>query len=325
MGKNFFKKNSEFNFFGRKMMRQQGAALLTALFIMTLIAIIATSLSMRLPLDIERYRINRSVTTLNLSSDFIRLWVMNHLNKNKLKIITDKNGKVEIDIKNLSTIIPGQDIAVELYDLQSKFNVNNLNDKKLHIYFLNLLEEIFPEKDPVQLKVLLNNIYMWIQPFKQHHIQFDEKYTKYTPPYFPAHQRMHSISELKLVKGMDLQTYQLLYPYITALPEITPINVNSASKTLLTSLGNGISAEIADKIIEKRGKHGFKNTALMQNTLREFNIPIFYTTIFSKYFLCKITVADDNHSITKYLILKRETKKNQKITTQLISEFNNCL
>lgn len=306
---------------------QRGAALLTALFIVTLISILATSLSMRIPYDIERYKINANIEKANLYSNFVKLWTIEYLNRRNLKFVTDKQGKILIDLNDITKLKKNinTNVSIELYDLQSKFNLNNLTDKKLHISFLTLLEKLFPEANPQELKALLNNIYMWISPFEQYHIQLDETYAKKNPPYYPAHRPFHSHTELKLVKGVNNKIYQKLEPYITALPEVTEINVNSASKKILASLGNGLSVSVVHKIIEKRGEKGFKNNQEMQLFLRELNVPTFYTTTSSQYFLCKIIVEDEYNQVIKYLILKREKKRKKAIKTQIIRENSNSL
>ena len=48
-------------------------------------------------------------------------------------------------------------------------------------------------------------------------------------------------------------------PFITALPESTAINVNTAGPVVLASLAEGLTLQDGDKLVEARGEDGFDN------------------------------------------------------------------
>ena len=54
---------------------------------------------------------------------------------------------------------------------------------------------------------------------------------------------------------MNADTYQALAPFVTVLPETTPVNINTASKKVLMALGHGLTNEQANELIAARGEH----------------------------------------------------------------------
>ena len=56
------------------------------------------------------------------------------------------------------------------------------------------------------------------------------------PSYLASNTRFHQVEELKLVRGFEGKNYDLIAPYVTALPEATRINMNTAAPLLLASI-----------------------------------------------------------------------------------------
>ena len=56
------------------------------------------------------------------------------------------------------------------------------------------------------------------------------------PSYLASNTRFHQVEELKLVRGFEGKNYDLIAPYVTALPEATKININTAAPLLLASI-----------------------------------------------------------------------------------------
>lgn len=307
--------------------KNKGSALLSALFVMTLIAIIASSLSLQLHLNIHRAKLIFSYDKLNLSTDAVKFWAIDYLNAKKAKLIDNELGYIATYPNNLTNIYPNITLSGEIYDLQKNFNINNLLDKKYHLTFLNLLEKILPKKNPESLKNILANIQKWesaYQPQKGQN-EYIKVYQKMKDPYNPAYQPLKSITELRLINGIDEKLYQTILPFVSALPEVTPINLNNASKIVLSSLGNGLSETQVNYILEERGLHGFKPGKDISKLLQKLQIPAIYTTIESQYFLCKISASYNEFDIVKYVILKRIKNKKKSIKTLIISEHVNTL
>ena len=72
-------------------LRNRGSALISALFIMTLVAIAATAMSTRLQLDIYRTRLTISSDKLFLASQAVTFWAMHTLSNESLQVrLNDK-------------------------------------------------------------------------------------------------------------------------------------------------------------------------------------------------------------------------------------------
>ncbi|MBC9228599.1 type II secretion system minor pseudopilin GspK [bacterium SPL81] len=56
------------------------------------------------------------------------------------------------------------------------------------------------------------------------------------PAYLTPNTKFHSVEELKLVRGFEGKNFDLIRPYVTALPEQTKINMNTAPALLLASI-----------------------------------------------------------------------------------------
>ena len=97
----------------------------------------------------------------------------------------------------------------------------------------------------------------------------DSDYTVLNPPYLAANRPFLSASELRLVKGIDREAYDKLAPVVCALPPGTPLNVNTASASVLAALGEaGLKPEDLERLLEERPAEGYKNVDEFLNAAR---------------------------------------------------------
>lgn len=272
------------------LIKMKGSALLTALFIMTLVAIVATAMSTRLQLDIYKTRMLVAHDKLYLASQAVMFWSFNELNNKDNKFTRmDAQGMVSRYPSNLSTVYSGVTISGGLYDLQGKFNLNNLIDKKAIALFVNLLNSIYPkmeDKDKLNLGLAIQD---WLSAYDLS--KGNDNYTSYyaaqKPPYYPSHQLLKSPSEFRLILGVSAAIATAATPYLTALPEATAINVNTASKKVLKSIGDGLNESQLEELIIARGK-GFKNMKNLTPLLQKLNIPSNQITMKARIFLARL-------------------------------------
>jgi general secretion pathway protein K len=85
----------------------------------------------------------------------------------------------------------------------------------------------------------------------------DPYYLALDPPYRAANHRVIDIAELARVKGFDGGILARLAPFITALPEETAVNVNTAPVQVLQAVVPGLSAADAARLLELRTKRPF--------------------------------------------------------------------
>lgn len=307
---------------------QAGSALITALFIMTLITIAATAMTMRLQLDIYRTRLSLTTDKLHFASQFVTFWAISELRQKKKPFaVSDLNGKVAQFPEKLSSNYPPFKLSGAIYDLQSRFNLNNLTDPKHFITMLRLLDNPKIHLNKEEKNHLITTINQWISPYQPGRDKENwlADYLGQNPPYLPAHQPLHSVSELRLLKGMNATLYKTLFPQLSALPEPTPLNINTMPPQLLHILGYGLTEEQIDTIIQKRTPNGITNPAKLTNLLKKLNIRPEQVTISSQYFLCAATVTSADLTIVNYTVLKRNQTKQGKSTVTLISESLNTL
>lgn len=303
-------------------MRQtnKGGALLTALFIMTLVAIVATAMSMRLQLDIYRTRLIITYDKLYLASQSVTFWAMSELNKKELSLNKKSdNGFVAIFPKTMESLDPQIQVFGGLYDLQAQFNLNNVLEKKALSGFMNLLIATKTNSESSsKLGLTLKN---WLTPYdpSESNESVSTYYLKQNPPYYPSNLPMQSRSELRLLQNVSAEQYLALEPFITALPEPnTLININTASKEVLMSLGNGLSEEKVNQIISARGSEGIKELKEINDLIQKIDLPKNQITLESNYFLSQADVSYETFHLRVYTLLKRARDKDNKISVNVV-------
>ena len=300
-----------------------GSALISALFIMTLVAIAATAMSARLQLDIYRTQLTLLSDKLYLASQGINFWAMGELNKSKLAVISAQDKLMDFP-KQYQSYYPNLTMSGAIYDLQGRFNLNNLVDKKNYFTFLQLLEQIAPKTSPQERKALGLALQHWVNAFKLGvgNDEWFSFYLKQKPPYFPSQQLLQSVTELKLIKGFNYLIYQSLEKYITVLPQSTPININIASKKVLQTLGNGLTNAQANEIINTRGQKGIDPKKL-EPLLKKFNIRKEQVTLESEYFMSAAMIKSQDLTLISYAFYKRTIDKKKHILVSLLKESFN--
>ncbi len=87
----------------------------------------------------------------------------------------------------------------------------------------------------------------------------DSDYTVRDPAYLTANQPFFSISELRLVKGIDDKAYMALAPLVCALPPGTPLNINTAPAAVLAALGEDLNPQDMAQLVKERPEAGYDN------------------------------------------------------------------
>lgn len=193
----------------------KGGALLTALFIMTLVAIVATAMSTRLQLDIYRTRLVITHDKLYLASQAVTFWALNELQDKNISFtrINEQN-MVDTFPKNMGSLYGQVKLSGGIYDLQSRFNLNNLLEKKFTTVFINLIGQVYPNLNTNEKMNLVQAIKNWISNYDLSHGK--DSYTTYylgqNPGYYPSHQPMKSSSEFRLIKDVSAAMYLALSP-----------------------------------------------------------------------------------------------------------------
>jgi len=306
---------------------QKGAVLITALFIMTLVAIAATSMSLRLQIDIYRTNLVLNADKLYLATQASTFWAMSELKKGLAIKLPKKSMKqrwrLPISFPEQQYSYPNTRIKAELIDLQARYNLNNLVDKKAVPGFIQLLKKIVPKMNNAKALTLALAINQWLSRPKEGKVPGNSYYLKQKPPYQMPYLLMSSISELKLIKGMTKEVYNALFPYVCVLPEKTAININTAEPPVLYTLGIDLKEQQVNKFVAERGEKGFTSREELNKLLNEMNIDDKNITINSDYFQVISKATKNAQSLISYVTLNARLSKKGKPNIIIISESLN--
>ncbi len=244
------------------------------------------------------------------------------------------------------TKILGRNVKSELVDLQGLININAIEERKiasfeyvlsvLGINASNLKELGFLNKLSGSLNNTISKTEKHIKAFqKRFKIQnydsvnsldagslFRQKFqilSETRNNKQPEH--IVSISEV-LELGFPTSAFIKLMPYITALPESVPLNINTASAVSMLMLDPKLTIEDTQSLIAERDqKGGFASvdefTKLEQ--LTDLNIDAENVTVLSQYYLSISTVYDKEIELKLYTLLKSDnTTEKGKINVSVI-------
>lgn len=291
------------------MQTKQGNALISALFIMTLIAITATAMMSRLSSDIHQTERFIHADTRYLAAQVVSFWAMDQLQASTLPPFTTlkSKGLAILFPENMQTIYPGHTVQGELYDLQSRFNLNNLIQSDAKNQCLRLIQSRKLNLNPSLITLVISATQDWISPNINASGQdkWSGYYASLKPPYQASHQLLQNPSEFRLIAGVTPALYNALAPFITALPETTPININTAPPPVLRTLSPGLTEAQAHELVSLRGEEGFQNTEALRPIIEQFHLKAAEFTLESHYFMSVAHVTDGKQGLTVYTIFKR--------------------
>jgi len=244
--------------------RQRGIALITAVLVVSLAVIAATSV-----LDSGHFAIQRTATML----DSEKAWGYAAGAEDWVRTVLDRDQKDNHydgldEAWSEPQTLPVENGAISglIVDASSRFNLNNLGvsdnqtpigsgEQKTTAYrqqlgiFVRLIENIEGARELITSPdQLAESIRDWIDEDQvpTGGGREDSDYATLVPPRRAANRPMSSVTELRLVldsmydsRSDDARKiYKLLLPYVTALPVdgVTPINVNTADPVLLLAL-----------------------------------------------------------------------------------------
>lgn len=310
-------------------MKKSGSALITALFIMTIITIVVTSMHNKLRLDIHHVDITIKSDQLFLASQVVTYWAIEELKKEHKPFKSlNKKGKILNFPENAKDLYPDIEVKGEVYDLQALFNINNLNNEIYKPMFYTLISKIDAKIKKQQIMYIVAACNNWISGMQTAENGSDtwlDQYLKQRPTYLPSYQPMQSISELRTVYGVNAKIYNSLQPYLTALPEITQININTARKKVLAALSSNQKDEIINNIIKIRGTNPIKNLSKITKLLEEAKISPVLLTTDSTYYLVIAKTKTTNLSFTNYITLKTIQNPDNSLRVDIVKQSFNAL
>ena len=240
--------------------RQQGVALITALLVVAIATVAAASMATRQQMDIRR-------TGGLLHSEQAYAYSLGAESWAQVVLARDKrDSKIDTLYEDWSTqppvsVVEGGSIIGRILDMQGRFNLNNLvdgngvADKDAIARYKRLLSRLDLDEalaDPL-VDWIDSNIDVLFPDGAE-----DEAYLGAETPYRTANRLLVDISELRLVKGYEPDIIEQLRPFVAALPEVTALNVNTASAEVLSTVAENMSLADGESLLETRGEDGFE-------------------------------------------------------------------
>lgn len=227
--------------------RQRGVALLAALLVVALAVILIAAL-------LDRGETARARTAHALRAE--QTWQLARgMEAWAERVLRDDAQAGAVDSRNDAWAqamppidVPGGRIDGRMRDLGGCFNLNSLADDELRTHpraverFERLLRAL--RLDPG----IARRVADWIDAdiASEAGGGEDPQYRVARPAYRTANTRMAHASELRLVAGVDDETFDMLAPHVCALPTSAgDINVNTATVPVLMSLRDDITEAVA--------------------------------------------------------------------------------
>ncbi len=137
----------------------------------------------------------------------------------------------------------------------------------------------------------------------------DLQYLLQRPPYRAANRPFVHVSELRLLRAVDEETYQRLRPHVCALPAPGPeINVNTATLEVLMALDESISEPLA-RLLYQDGRARFSSLEAFRQALTDAGVqPLNLEGIgvTSTHFLTRADIVIDDLPVTWYSLMRRD-------------------
>lgn len=292
--------------------KQRGVALITAVLIVALVTAAAVAMASKQQFDIRR--------TANIFNNDIAYqfalgaedYARNVLEWDITKARSPNDHLGEDWAQDVAVPVEGTMLTGSVQDLHGRINLNSLLDAngkpnvEMVKRFKHLLDLLGLNQDISQ--AVLDWIDVDINPSFNGGAE-DDYYMLQTPPYRAANSLMVSVSELLLVMGIDDETFQLLLPHVSALPNINSnINVNTATAEVLASLAVTMTIADGEALIQARPATGFAKIADFTGQTLLTNHPTFkndFLDIKSEYFLVDAMAEFDESTAQLHSLVHR--------------------
>jgi len=295
-------------------MKQRGVALITALLIVALVVIVATSL-----LEKQHLMMRRTANHLQQEQAYLyalgaESWAMKVLMRDRQQNNVDHLG--EMWAKQLPrAFIAGGQLNGKLNDEQGKFNLNNLLDteNKPSPENIQRFEKLLKKLNlPTNL---VTQVLDWID--NDSTVQMggaeDNEYALQIPSYRTGNMRFQSVEELRLLLNMKEEHFKTLLPHITVLPSITPINLNTTTEAILNSMIENLPEAAAKTLLEKANKGVYKTVDefLKESALNNLKVDMKGLGVASDYFRLETIVNIGETTMILESLLQRDGQNNR--------------
>jgi len=277
-------------------------ALITAVLVVAIATIIATSMMKRQNFDTQRtaniVHLDQAVAYALGAEHWAGIELSKDSRANNIDYL-EENWAYELP----TLPVDGGFIAGKLEDLQGRFNLNSVLDPLQAERFSRLCQAL--GIDPGFIPALQD----WIDADTEERVNGaeDDAYTMLSPPYRAGNHLLADPSELLLVRGVTVQDYNSLLFYVNTLPGGIEVNVNTAPPPVLESLAEGIDPSAMAGIIARRNDRPYREADdfVKEEIFEGKGMQEDYLTVSSQYFLLTANVMLGNAPLTLQSVLYR--------------------
>jgi len=277
-------------------------ALITAVLVVAIATIIATSMMKRQNFDTQRtaniIHQDQAVAYALGAEQWAGIELSKDSRANNFDYL-EENWAYELP----ALPIDGGFITGKLEDLQGRFNLNSVLDPLQAERFSRLCQVL--GVDPGFIPALQD----WIDADTEERVNGaeDDAYTMLSPPYRAANRYLADPSELLLIRGVTVQDYNNLLFYVNALPGGIEVNVNTAPPPVLDSLAAGIDPSEMAGIVAIRTDRPYREVDdfVKEEIFTGKGMQEDYLTVSSQYFLLTANVMLGNAPLTLQSVLYR--------------------
>jgi general secretion pathway protein K len=247
--------------------RQQGLALITVLLIVSIVAGIAAYLSVGQTVWFRQAQNNLDrAQSEQLTRGAFDFAIVRLAEDARTSQTDDLMEPWALTLPPLPT--EGGTVTLAIEDAQGAFNLNSLWRNNAPsgpdlMVFQRLLRSV--GANPGLAEAVLD----WIDPDAQVRPggAEDIEYLQREVPHRAGNQPFQSVEELRQIRGFEPLIVERLAPLLVALPEPTTINVNTATKIVLSAAIGDNADAAADQILNERQQNPFKEIANFQAKL----------------------------------------------------------
>jgi general secretion pathway protein K len=232
---------------------QRGIALITVILIVALATTIASFVAWRQQVWTRQVENLRDAAQAAAVARAGVDWVGVILSEDRRKNQVDHPGE-EWAVRVVLPVERGQ-VAGGISDAQARFNLNNLvRGGQASPVDVSVFQRLLAT---LELPATLTDALIdWLdadsQPTGADGAE-DAYYLALPEAYLPANRALVDLAELLLVRGYDQAVLDKLSPWVCALPNPTPVNVNTAGAEVLAAVIPGLDLDAARQWVAERG------------------------------------------------------------------------
>lgn len=288
--------------------RQRGVALITALVVVVICSMIASDMLWSTFLDQRR---TESVLMGSQAREYARGaedWVAHLLRMQREETEYDHPSQQWAEEITALPLDEHGQLSGRLEDQQGLFNLNNLVDETGQIH-----QPSFRQFERLLISLELNPdiaaaVTDWIDPDQEPTMPGgaeDSHYLGLDPPYRTADQPIQSLSELRMIEGLQEDQVDVLRPYVTALPtmEETHININTAPPLVIASMSDNLTPMEAQTMAGAERQQGYSDVQEFLNIAPNIDVAV---DVHTNFFKLQGEITVGGTSVSMYSLLARD-------------------